>query len=153
MLAWRAHPRQAVQFTLGARATPHLRHEHKYDRSGVEPGRRFYFRTEPDSPTGAVAANLGELEAELARCDRGVLRHHCPRHDFSNWVAGVFHDQQLAADIAAAEAVLAPGSPTAVVEEVRVALIAAFQARVRGYRPIGHRWPPRARSRLTAARR
>ena len=132
VLAWRAHPRQAVQFTLGPRATPHLRHEHKYDRSGVEPGRRFYFWTDPDSPTGAVAANLGELEAELARCDRGVLRHHCPRHDFSNWVAGVFHDHQLAADIAAAEAVLVPGSPTAVVEEVRVALIAAFQARRSG---------------------
>ncbi len=129
VLAWRAHPHQAVPFTLGPRATPHLRHEHKYDISGVEPARRFYFRTEPDNPTGAVAGNLAELEAELARCDRGVLRHHCPGHDFSRWVVGVFHDQQLGADIAAAEGALAPGSPTAVVEEVRLALIAAFQAR------------------------
>jgi hydroxymethylpyrimidine pyrophosphatase-like HAD family hydrolase len=129
VLAWRAHPRQAVLFTPGPRVTPHLRHEHKYDRSGVEAERRFYFRTQPDNPTGAVASNLTELEAELARCDRGVLLHHCPGHDFSRWVAGVFHDQQLAADIAAAEAALVPGSPTAVVEEVRVALIAAFQAR------------------------
>jgi hypothetical protein len=32
------------------------------------------------------------LEAEIARCDDGVLRHHCPGGDFSGWVAGVFRD-------------------------------------------------------------
>ena len=87
-----------------------------------------YFRSEPDSPTGAVAANLSELEAELGRCDRGVLRHHCPRHDFSSWVAGVFHDQALAADLAAAEAALPPVARRGR-RKVRVALIAALQAR------------------------
>jgi hypothetical protein len=61
-------------------------------------------RAEPDAPTGAVAASLAELEAELARCDEGVLRHHCPGGDFSRWVAGVFRDGPLAADLAAAEA-------------------------------------------------
>ncbi len=111
MLAWRHHPRQAVAFTLGPRITPHLRHEHKYGQSGVEPAHRFHFRTEPDTPTGAIAANLAELEAELVRCDRGVLRHHCPRHDFSGWIAGVFHDKSLAADLAAAEAALRPTAP------------------------------------------
>ena len=91
MLAWRQHPHRAVAFAVGSRITAHLRHEHKYDETGVEPARRFRFRTEPDIPTGAVAANLSELEAELARCDEGVLRHHCPGHDFSRWVADVFH--------------------------------------------------------------
>ena len=76
---------------IGSRATPHLRHEHKYDQHGVEPARRFQFRTEPDTPTGAVAANLAELEAELGRCDEGVLRHHCPGRDFSRWVSEFFH--------------------------------------------------------------
>ena len=71
VLAWRQHPRRAVAFTLGSRNTPHLRHEHKYDGSGLEPARRFYFRTEPGTPNGAVAGNLAELEAELGRCDRG----------------------------------------------------------------------------------
>jgi hypothetical protein len=129
VLAWRQHPRQPVAFTIGTRVTPHLRHEHKYDQTGVEPAHQFHFRTEPDTPTGAVAANLSELEAELAGCDEGVLRHHCPGHDLSHWVADVFHDGPLAASLAAAEAALTRRSPGAVVEQVRLALIAALQDR------------------------
>jgi hydroxymethylpyrimidine pyrophosphatase-like HAD family hydrolase/DNA-binding response OmpR family regulator len=129
VLAWRAHPHQAVAFTPGPRSTPHLRHEHKYDHAGVEPAHRFYFRNQGDTPTGAIAANLPELEAELVRCDRGVLRHHCPGHDFSHWIAAVFHDQLLAAELAAAEAQLSDDSPAAIVEQQRLALIAALQAR------------------------
>ena len=129
VLAWRAHPRQAVAFTLGPRSTPHLRHEHKYNQAGVEHAHRFYFRTEADTPTGAIAANLPQLEDELARCDPGVLRHHCPGHDFSHWVASVFHDQPLADELTAAEAQLSAQSPAAIVEQMRLALIAALQAR------------------------
>ncbi|MGD0375722.1 MAG: HAD hydrolase family protein [Streptosporangiaceae bacterium] len=129
VLAWRQRPGQAVRFTLGARITPHLRHEHKYEQSGVEPAHRFYFRTEPDNPTGAVAANLAELEAELGRCDQGVLRHHCTGHDFSRWTASVFHDKMLAAHLSAAEAALPAESHEAAVEQVRLALIATLQAR------------------------
>jgi hypothetical protein len=129
VLAWRQHPREAVAFTVGTRVTPHLRHEHKYDQAGVEPAHRFHFRVESGTPTGAVAANLAELEAELASCDEGVLRHHCPGHDFSRWVADVFHDGPLAADLAAAEAPLTGRSPAAVVEQVRLTLIAALQDR------------------------
>jgi hypothetical protein len=109
--------------------TPHLRHEHKYDQAGVEPAHRFHFRVEPGTPTGAVAANLAELEAELAGCDEGVLRHHCPGGDFSRWVADVFHDGPLADGLAAAEAPLTGRSPAAVVEQVRLTLIAALQDR------------------------
>ncbi len=99
-----------------------------YQIASVEPAQRFYSRTE-DSAPGAVLANLPELEAELATCDAGVLRHHCAEHDFSRWVAGVFHNDPLAADIAAAEAQLSAASPTDTVEHVRLALIAALQAR------------------------
>jgi len=146
VLAWRQRPSQgappppswvsgkimrggAVAFTVGFRVTPHLRHEHKYDQSGAEPASRFHFRTEPDTLTGAIAANLAELEAELARCDQGVLRHHCPRHDFSSWTAAVLRDKALAADLSAAEAAVPAQSPAAVVEQARLALIAALQAR------------------------
>ncbi len=129
VLAWRAHPHKAVAFIPGPRSTQHLRHEHKYDLAGVEPAHRFYFRNEGDTPTGAIAANLHELQAELALCDRGVLRHHCPSHDFSRWIAAVFHDQPLAAKLAAAEAPLSDHSPAAIVEQQRLALIAALQAR------------------------
>ena len=129
VLAWRALPRQAVAFTLGARSTPHLRHEHKYDHSGVDRDHRFYFRSEADTLTGAVAANLADLEDQLIRCERGVLRHHCPGHDFPRWVTGVFHDEPLAAELAVAEAQLCAHSPAAIVEQVRLALVAALQAR------------------------
>ena len=129
VLAWRQHPGRAVAFTLGPRTTPHLRHARKYEQAGVEPARRFYFKTGPDTATGAVAANLDELEAELGRCDRGVLRHHCPRHEFSGWVAGVFRDEALATDLAELEAALPADSHAAVVEQVRLALIAVLQSR------------------------
>jgi hypothetical protein len=95
----------------------------------VEPARRFHFRADPDTPTGAVAANLAELEAELSRCEEGVLRHHCPRQDFSRWVSGVFHEKALATDLSAAEASLPARSPSVVVDQVRLALIAALQGR------------------------
>jgi hydroxymethylpyrimidine pyrophosphatase-like HAD family hydrolase len=129
VLAWRQRPGRAVAFTLGPRTTPHLRHSHKYGQTGVEPARRFYFKTGPDAATGAVAANLDDLEAELGRCDGGVLRHHCPRHEFSGWVAGVFRDEALATDLAELEAALPADSHAAVVEQVRLALIAALQVR------------------------
>lgn len=129
VLAWRQRPGRAAAFTLGLRTTPHLRHAHKYELAGVEPARRFYFRTEPDTLTGAVAANLDELQAELGHCDRGVLRHHCPRHEFSGWVAGVFRDEALAADLAQLEATLPADSHAALVEQVRLTLIAALQVR------------------------
>jgi hydroxymethylpyrimidine pyrophosphatase-like HAD family hydrolase len=130
VLAWRQQPRQPAAFTVGARMTPHLRHEHKYSQAGVEAAHQFHFRTEPGIPTGAVAANLIELEAELAGCDEGVLRHHCPGRDFSRWAADIFHDRPLAASLAAAEGSLTRQSPGAVVEQVRLALVAALQDRL-----------------------
>ncbi len=129
VLAWRARPHEAVAFTLGTRSTSHLRHQHKYEHSGVEPGRRFYFRSGGDMLTGAVAANLAELEDELVRCGPKALCHHCVHHDFSRWVRGVFRDKSLAADLAAAESQLTANAPAAIVEQVRLALVAALQDR------------------------
>ena len=100
-----------------------------YQLAGVEPAQRFYFRIEDDVTPRAVVANLPELEAAIAVCGPGVLRHHCAEHDFSRWVAGVFHNEPLAAAIAAAEAQLSADSPTETVEHARLALIAALQAR------------------------
>jgi hypothetical protein len=113
---------------LGERTTSHLRHDHKYGSIGVDPARRFHFRTTPDNLTGAVAANLAQLEGELARCDRGVLRHHCPKGDFSRWIAEVLRDEVfLAEQIATLETAVSPSSPAAVVDEERVHIIAVLQ--------------------------
>src|SRR6202044_14923 len=65
VLAWRQQPRQPAAFSINARVTPHLRQEHKSPRPGAAPPRQFRFCTEPGTPTGAVAANLTQLEAEL----------------------------------------------------------------------------------------
>jgi hypothetical protein len=100
-----------------------------YQLAGVEAAQRFYFRIEDDVTPRAVVANLPELEAAIAVCGPGVLRHHCVEHDFSSWVAGVFHNEPLADALAAAEAQLSADSPTETVEHARTALTAVLQAR------------------------
>ena len=129
VLASRDHPGAPVAFHLGERATAHLRHEHKYGHRGVAPERRFYFHAGDGAATGAVAASLADLETELDRCDRAVVRHHCSRRDFSRWIAHVLHCQALATSVASLEATLSPESPGAMVDAVRVRLVATLQAR------------------------
>ncbi|HLI56773.1 MAG TPA: HAD hydrolase family protein, partial [Actinomycetota bacterium] len=110
VLAERWSPGRAKTFTTGQRVTPHLRHEHKYNLIGVQPERRFYFRDGADRLTGAVAGNLVELQAELDRCSPDVLRHHCPGHDISSWVAAVFREPDLAAELREAESAMDAGT-------------------------------------------
>lgn len=129
VLASRDRPGAPIAFGLAPRATSHLRHEHKYGHKGLPPERRFYFYTAVGATTGAVAANLTELKAELDRCDRAVLRHHCSRGDLSRWVDRVLHDPGLAAIVAAIEATVGTDTPTATVEAARVRLVATLQAR------------------------
>ncbi len=100
-----------------------------YQLADVEPAQRFYFGIEDEVTPRAVVANLPELEAAIAVCGPGVLRHHCAEHDFSRWVAGVLRTEPLADAIAAAEAQLSADSPTETVEHARRALTAALQAR------------------------
>ena len=113
------------------RSTTHFRHVHKYDTVGTPDHRRFVFRAVPDHRTGAVAINPGELEVELASCERAVLRHHAPRRDFSRWIAEVFHDDSLSAAIRAAEMTIDTESPSALVESARLAMINALRARLK----------------------
>ncbi len=100
-----------------------------YQLAGVEPAQRFYFQVADDVTPRAVVANLTELEAAIALCRPGVLRDHCVEHDFSRWVAGVFHNEPLADAIAAPEAQLSADSSTETVEPARRALTAVLQAR------------------------
>lgn len=129
VLASRAHPGAPVAFRLAERTTSHLRHEHKYGLRGLAPGRRFYFNAGVGAATGAVAANLADLEAELDRCDRAVVRHHCSHGDFSRWIEHVLHDPTLAATVATTEATVGPESAAATVDAARVRLVASLQAR------------------------
>lgn len=129
VLGSRERPGAPVAFCLAQRATSHLRHERKYGHKGVPPERRFYFHAAVGAATGAVAANLTDLEGELGRCDRAVLLHHCTRGDFSRWIDHVLHDPGLAVTVAAIEATVRAQSPAATVEAARVRLVATLQAR------------------------
>lgn len=130
VLTRRDAPREARLFTPAERSTPHLRHVHKYDRRPLDRERSFHFRRSREEATGARAGNLAELETEIARCERAVLRHHCPRHDFSRWVEDVFHDGELAGGIAEIEASVDDASPVAAVERARLALVGVLQMRL-----------------------
>ena len=124
--------RASVSSTLSQLAkSGELRHAARgYELVRVEAARRFYFQIEDDVTPRAVVASLAEeLEAAIAVCGPGMLRDHCASHDFSRWVAGVFHNEPLADAIAAAEARLSADSLTEAVEEVRLARMAALHAR------------------------
>jgi hydroxymethylpyrimidine pyrophosphatase-like HAD family hydrolase len=114
---------------LAERATGHFRHEHKYELTGTDDARGFFFRDGPEHLTGSVARNLAELEGELARCTSAVLRHHCAGGDLSRWVRDVFRDPCLAQAIAAVEVQIGPHAPAAAVESARVALVGILQGR------------------------
>jgi hypothetical protein len=123
LLASREHPGAPVAFRLGQRTTAHLRHEQKYGHRGIAPERRFYFQTAVGAATGAVAANLADLEAELDRCGRAVVRHHCSRGDFSCTI----RSWRRASPTSKPQS--ARGSPAATVDAARVGLVATLQAR------------------------
>lgn len=130
VLTQRDAPRQARGFTVARRETPHLRHTHKYTQRPLEHERRFHFRRSASELTGAWAGNLEELEDQVIRCDRSVLRHHCPRHDFSRWVAEVFHDQGLAGLLAQAESSVTETSDVATLERARREMIGALHSKL-----------------------
>lgn len=126
LIGRRSTPGVLVAFDPGARRTSHFRHEHKYGAGGVSGERRFYLRSDPDVPTGVTAGNLAELAVVLADCDPGVLRHHCPRGDFSRWIADVFHDRVVVDEVRAVEGTVVASSPAADVERARSALVAVL---------------------------
>jgi 3-deoxy-D-manno-octulosonate 8-phosphate phosphatase KdsC-like HAD superfamily phosphatase len=87
---------------FAARATPQVRHAHKYGATQVHPDKRFYFRDAHDRVVD-VAGGMVELCQVLSRIDDSVLAHHATGNDLSRWIASVFADQALASAVASAE--------------------------------------------------
>jgi hypothetical protein len=112
------------------RSTTHLRHTHKYASNPLDLDRGFHFRSAVSERTGTVARSLADLEDVLSRCDRSVLRHHCPRHDFSRWVGDVLHDGPLAARLAAIEGTIDEHSLAASVDRARLELVGLLQEKL-----------------------
>ena len=128
ILAWRDRPGRVAVFTPGHRITAHHRHDHKYAVGRLALDRRFYFRDLTDQLTGSTAGSLTELESVLVTCGRNVLRHHCPRHDMSRWVADILGYRELARRLGEAEGAIDSDSPAAVVEQARAKLTAALHS-------------------------
>jgi hypothetical protein len=90
-----------VQFTLGPRLTPHVRHREKYVDVPVSEGQAFVFAS-PRLQPPRLTRTLRQFVAEL---DRGKeLDGYLRRGDFSRWIAGVFGDHVLAAELRELEA-------------------------------------------------
>ena len=87
-----------VAFTVGQRASGHVRHWHKYIDAKLPERLRFYFRA-----SDRIAANLREFHRHLGACPAHTIAEHAHAHDFSRWIGDVLQDAELARDIALAE--------------------------------------------------
>jgi hydroxymethylpyrimidine pyrophosphatase-like HAD family hydrolase len=113
---------ELVQFTLGARLTPHVRHREKYVDVPVSEARAFVFT--PNGHQGSrVVRTLRQFVAELER--RRDLGGYLQRGDVSRWVADVFGDHSLAAELREREAAYRVVPMT----ETVPAIVAAIRAR------------------------
>jgi hypothetical protein len=85
-------------FVAAPRLAPHVRHRQKYLNVRLPEPEAFVF-TRDGAPTGERARTLGELVASIGRCDPDVLEGHLRRGDVSRWIADVFGDFSLAAQV------------------------------------------------------
>jgi hypothetical protein len=86
------------RFRLSPRLTPHVRHKTKYFDIQLAGGQEFVF-TDNGIPIGPPARSLKQFVSLLASIPATSLSEHARRGDFSQWIAGVFHDHHLASDV------------------------------------------------------
>jgi len=89
---------ELVRFRIARRLTPHVRHRHKYLEVPVDAGRAFRFQRDGEA-TGQTARSLQEWLEVLERAPDHTFDRHLERGDFSRWVAHVFADEDLAAEL------------------------------------------------------
>ena len=90
------------RFRAATRLTPHVRHRHKYTDVAVPHSEAFVF-TRNGKPSGPAARTLSEFSELLGSCAGDVVAAHLRRHDFSRWIANVYRDRTLAAQVFALE--------------------------------------------------
>lgn len=114
----------ACLIQLTPRLTPHIRHRHKYLDVPVAADRAFVFASQDGLP-GESAHNLREFVSVVASTPPERLAPHLQRADFSRWIADVFGDDKLAADIRTIEDRYRMG----LAADVNDAIISAIQTR------------------------
>jgi hydroxymethylpyrimidine pyrophosphatase-like HAD family hydrolase len=86
------------RFLLAPRFTLHVRHRQKYVNVQLMDREAFTFTCD-GQPTGERALSLGQFVELVDRCPDQILDGHLRRGDFSRWIADVFADYPLAAQI------------------------------------------------------
>ncbi|MGZ8852779.1 MAG: HAD hydrolase family protein [Thermoanaerobaculia bacterium] len=104
MLLWGADETEQTpaRVRLPARRTYHVRHLQKYIDVPVAAYHAFVF-TRAGKATGLKALTLQQLSQVLAGVDTEAIDSHLRRGDFSRWIADVYGDRVLAAQIAECE--------------------------------------------------
>jgi hydroxymethylpyrimidine pyrophosphatase-like HAD family hydrolase len=94
--------RSLLRFQIGERLTPHVRHRRKYLSVPVPESRSFVF-TREGRPTGRRARTMAEFVKGLAELPEDAFLAHLERGDFRRWLAVVFADHELVAEVARLE--------------------------------------------------
>lgn len=89
---------RCARFRGMGRASPHVRHLHKYLMAPLPSGRQFYFRDEHGASYGQ-AASLWEFREALHTLPLTSLSFHLTRGDFESWLRAVIRDDDLAVRI------------------------------------------------------
>jgi hydroxymethylpyrimidine pyrophosphatase-like HAD family hydrolase len=84
------------RFTISRRLTPHVRHREKYVDVPVTEARAFVFSDGPQP--WSRARTLRQFVADVERPGAGI-DGYLKRGDFSRWIADVFGDHALAAEL------------------------------------------------------
>jgi hypothetical protein len=108
------------RFTIGRRLTPHVRHREKYVDVPVTDSRAFVFSDGPGRWTRACT--LRQFVNAIEPATSAALRGYLQRGDFSRWIAEVFGDHALAADLRGHEERYRRGDDPDVVPEIVAAI-------------------------------
>jgi hydroxymethylpyrimidine pyrophosphatase-like HAD family hydrolase len=112
------------RFHLLPRLSSHVRHKAKYLDIQLVPDQAFVF-TENAKPVGSPVRALRDFIAPLRSLPGAVIAAHARRGDFSRWLASVFHDHALAADVRQIEQRSRQGCP----DNLAALLISAIEQR------------------------
>ena len=113
------------RFQLAPRLTTHVRHRSKYLDMPVLDAQAFVFTG--NGRPGARARTLKEFTGLLASLPGDRLIGHLRRHDFSNWIDGVFRDRALARHMRSIEARATSEDAREVIDAIAHAILARYE--------------------------